>query len=82
MDELLRTGDKVLISLVVSLLKELEIEHLVVDQNMSILEGSLVILPRIIVGSDELHRARRMMVDAGLADELPEIHDETNGRTR
>jgi len=76
MDELLRSGDRVLISFIVSLLKESEIEHLVVDQNMSILEGSLVILPRIIVDSDDLQRARRLMTDAGLADELPEINDE------
>ena len=44
---------------------------LVADQNMSILDGSLGILPRrILVESDRIEQARRIMRDAGLENEL------------
>ena len=45
LEELLRTNDIVLISFVESLLKEAEIPHFVADQNMSVIEGSLGVLP-------------------------------------
>ena len=71
MEELIRTNDMVLISFVESLLKEAAIEYLVLDQNMSILEGSIGVLPkRILVESDGIARARRLITDAGLAAEL------------
>jgi len=44
---------------------------LVVDQNISVLEGSIGIFPRrILVGEDELHMARRLLKDAGFGHEL------------
>ena len=47
--------------------------HFVADLHMSIVDGSLGILPRrIMVDGDRLHQARRLMRDAGLGDELPE----------
>jgi len=48
----------------------------VVDQNMSVLEGSIGIFPRrILVGEDELHMARRLLTDAGFGHELrPDGH--------
>ena len=46
MQELLRTNDAVLISFAVSLLEGEGIVHAVFDTNMSIIEGSLGILPR------------------------------------
>ena len=47
------------------------IEHLVLDRNMSVLEGSLGILPRrILVPDDKFTQARRVMQDAGLGNEL------------
>lgn len=71
MEELLRTNDAVLISFVESLLREAGIGHLVADQNMSIMEGSIGLLPRrILVVSDEIDEARKLMTDAGLAKEL------------
>ncbi|WP_420393205.1 DUF2007 domain-containing protein [Acuticoccus sp.] len=71
MDELLRTNDVVLISFVEALLSEAGIEHLVVDQNMSVLEGSLGVLPRrVLVSRQRLGKARALLVDAGIADEL------------
>jgi hypothetical protein len=69
--ELIRTNDAVLISAIEALLGAAHIAHVVVDQNMSVLEGSIGIIPRrILVGEDQLSAARRLLVDAGLAHEL------------
>jgi hypothetical protein len=71
MEELLRTNDLVLISFVESLLSEAGIDSWVADQNMSIVEGSLGVLQRrVMVPADRLAQARRLMVDAGVGDEL------------
>jgi hypothetical protein len=69
--EIMRTNDAVLVSAVEALLDSAEIAHLVLDQNMSVLEGSLGILPRrILVADDDLQSARQLLVDAGLGAEL------------
>ena len=69
--ELMRTNDVVLVSAVGALLDGANIHHLVVDSNMSILEGSLGAIPRrILVHEDDNVAARRLMTDAGLAHEL------------
>jgi hypothetical protein len=69
--ELIRTNDAVLISAIEALLGAAHIAHVVVDQNMSVLEGSIGIIPRrILVGEDQLSAARRLLADAGLAHEL------------
>jgi putative signal transducing protein len=69
--ELIRTNDAVLISAIEALLGAAHIAHVVVDQNMSVLEGSIGIIPRrILVGEDQLKAARRLLADAGLAHEL------------
>ncbi len=71
MIELLRTNDIVLISVIESLLAEENIGCFVADQHMSAVEGSLGFLPRrILVRTDALHRARRLLTDAGFAEEL------------
>lgn len=71
MREILRTNDAVLVSAVVALLDGAGIRSLVFDQNMSVLEGSLGVLPRrVLVGEDYELRARRLLVDAGLGHEL------------
>ena len=71
MVELLRTNDAVLISAIEALLSGAGIAHVVVDQNISVLEGSIGAFPRrILVGADELDAARRLLTDAGLAHEL------------
>lgn len=73
MEELLRTNDIVLISFVESLLKEQKIEHMVVDQHMSILEGSVgAISRRVLVDARKNEQARRILSDAGIANELVE----------
>jgi hypothetical protein len=69
--ELVRTNDAVLISAIEALLKGANIGHMVVDQNMSVLEGSIGIFPRrILVGEDQLGAARRLLEDAGFAHEI------------
>ncbi len=71
MEELLRTNDIVLISFVESLLRDAGITAMVIDQNMSIIEGSLGVLPRrVMVRSDELEEARGILKDAGIGGEL------------
>ena len=71
MRELVRTNDMVLVSAVVALLDGARIHHMVLDQNMSVLEGSLGVLPRRILVADEQElTARQIMEDAGLANEL------------
>ena len=69
--ELVRTNDLVLISAVGALLDGADIHHVVLDQNMSIVEGSLGLLQRRILVNDEDNRAaRQLLTDAGLAYEL------------
>jgi hypothetical protein len=69
--ELVRTNDVVLVSAIGALLDAANIHHLVLDQNMSIIEGSLGILPRRILVHDEDNRAaRQLLTDAGLSHEL------------
>ena len=71
MKELVRTNDIVLVSAVGALLDGADIHHLVLDQNMSIIEGSLGILPRrILVHEDDNLQARLLLTDAGLGHEL------------
>jgi hypothetical protein len=69
--ELVRTNDMVLVSAIGALLDGANIHHLVLDQNMSIIEGSLGVLPRrILVLEDDHSQARQLLTDAGLAHEL------------
>jgi len=71
MEELIRTNDLVLISFVEALLREAGIEPWVADQNMSIIEGSLGVLQRrVMVRADRLNQARRVLIDAGIGNEL------------
>ena len=60
MKELLRSNDAVLLSYVTALLEEDAIGFMVADANMSVLEGSIGILPRrILVESEKIAQARR-----------------------
>jgi hypothetical protein len=69
--ELVRTNDIVLVSAVGALLDGANIHHLVLDQNMSVIEGSLGVLPRrILVHDDDNREARQLLTDAGLGHEL------------
>jgi len=71
MREIVRTNDAVLITAIEALFKGANIRHLIFDQNMSVLEGSIGMLQRrILVEDDQVDRARRLLVDAGLGHEL------------
>jgi hypothetical protein len=71
MRELVRTNDAVLITAIEALLNGADIGHMVVDQNMSVLEGSIGIFPRrILVEEDQVDTARRLLDEAGLGNEL------------
>jgi Putative prokaryotic signal transducing protein len=69
--ELVRTNDAVLVSAVEALLNGAAIPHVVLDGNMSVLEGSIGILPRrILVEDGRVSDARRLLEEAGLGHEL------------
>ncbi|MCB5198857.1 Putative signal transducing protein [Loktanella sp. DSM 29012] len=65
MKELLRTNDPTVIALATALLKVEEIPCFTFDVNMSVLDGSLGILPqRVMVADRDLFMARAVMRDA------------------
>ncbi|MCW5695872.1 MAG: DUF2007 domain-containing protein [Bauldia sp.] len=71
MEELMRTNDAVLLSFAEALLKEAGFHPILFDTNMSIMEGSLGILPRrLVVPQAEAAAARRLLGEAGIGDEL------------
>ncbi|MDO8878762.1 MAG: DUF2007 domain-containing protein [Pseudolabrys sp.] len=71
MRELVRTNDMILISAVGALLDGAGIKHMVFDQNMSVLEGSIGMLPRrLLVADEDNDAARQVLMEAGLAHEL------------
>jgi hypothetical protein len=71
MREIVRTNDPVLISAIEALLNGGGIPHMVLDRNMSVIEGSLGILsPRVLVADEHENSARRILQDAGLGHEL------------
>ena len=70
MKTLVKSNDLVLLGYVRALLDDAGIGHFLLDANMSVLEGSIGILPqRIVVDEDSLAAARTLMDEAGLADE-------------
>ena len=71
MIELLRTNDLIVLSLVEAILTEAGVGYFVADQHMSVLEGSTGFMSRrVLVVADEADRARRLLRDSGLSDEL------------
>ncbi|MEN9061674.1 MULTISPECIES: DUF2007 domain-containing protein [Ponticoccus] len=67
MEELLRTNDITLIPLVRSILDGEDIDSFELDVNMSVLEGSIGILPRrLMVRRDQAEAARRLLREAGV----------------
>jgi hypothetical protein len=71
MREIVRTNDPVLISAIEALLKGAAIGHMVVDQNISVLEGSIgAFQRRILVGDDQFAAARQLLAEAGFGREL------------
>ena len=75
MKELFCSNEPVLLSFVEALFNEAGVGHVVADANMSIVEGSLGILPRrMFVSRDHWSLARRVLAEAGL--------DDVTGQTR
>ena len=73
MIQLMRTNDAVILSFAESLLRDAGIECLVADQNMSVLDGSIGILPRrILVLEADAGTARQLLTDAGIGNEIRE----------
>jgi hypothetical protein len=73
MKQLIRTTDIVTISHIQAILDAEGIATFELDVNMSVLDGSLGILPRrIMVADDEYDDAVQLIADAGLAMELSE----------
>lgn len=67
MIELLRTNDAVTVSFAEALLRDAGIPFQVLDRHMSIMEGSLGILPRrIAVAETDAAAARALLVAAGI----------------
>lgn len=67
MQELLRTTDPTVIAFATALLAGEDITAFAMDVNMSILDGSLGILPqRLMVRDADLWRARIVMADNGI----------------
>lgn len=70
----MRTNDPVALSFAESLMKDAGIFAMIADQGMSILEGSLGIIPRrLMVDGDRADEARRLLIDAGLGNELRDV---------
>jgi hypothetical protein len=71
MVEIVRTNDLVLVGFLQSLLENANIPVLVADTHMSALEGMIGAFPRrLLVPDDRVAQARRLIREAGLADEL------------
>lgn len=71
MIELMRTNDPVMLSFVKALLRDSGLSYFIADQNMSVIEGSLGILPRrVMVSEHDLEEARLLLKDAGIEEEL------------
>ncbi|PWJ85462.1 putative signal transducing protein [Pseudaminobacter salicylatoxidans] len=71
MIELMRTNDAVIISFIESLLRDAGIGFFVADQNMSVLDGSIGVLPRrIMVTDDDAETARQVLTEAGFGKEI------------
>ena len=66
MVELLRTNDVVRLSWLRALLGDANIETVVLDTHVSVVEGSIMAIPRrLMVDDDDLTYARRVLDDAG-----------------
>lgn len=71
MQELIRTNDAVVLSFVKSLLKDGGIDCLIADMYMSVLDGSIGVLPRrVLVADVDVDDAREILTQAGMGKEI------------
>lgn len=74
MRELVRSNDMVLVSYIVDLLQQEGLAASVFDVHMSILEGSVGVLPRrIMVSLEDENRARTLLAQSGLREHLSTV---------
>jgi len=67
--DVLRTNDPVELSLAVALLKDAAIEHVVMDANISVLEGTIGIFPcRLMVLDEDCKVTRGLLREAEILD--------------
>ena len=67
MREIIRSNDPVLLGFAEVLLRDAGLEAVLMDQNMSVMEGSIGILQRrLMVAPDDLATARRVLIDSDL----------------
>lgn len=71
MKELIRSNDPVLLSYIDALLKDADIPHELADLHMSIMDGSIGVLPRRMLVADEDYLEAREIVSAANI-ELPQ----------
>jgi hypothetical protein len=65
MKELLRTNNFVYLSFAEAVLKDAGVEALIFDNHMSVMEGSLGVLPRrLMVADEDLARAKKLLAEA------------------
>jgi len=65
MREVLKSNNPVDLSYAEAVLKDAGIQSVVFDDQMSVMDGSMVILPRrLMVSNDDEHRARALLADA------------------
>ena len=70
MIELLRTNDLVQLSFLGAVLRDSGIEPIVLDQHMSVLEGSAGAIPRrLMVADEDADAARRILREVGALDD-------------
>ena len=68
---ILKTVNPATLNFAQAVLKEAGIPFFIMDQNVSIIEGSIGVIPRrVMVVDEDAEDAREAMVDAGLGDEL------------
>ncbi|MGE3066077.1 MAG: DUF2007 domain-containing protein [Hyphomicrobiaceae bacterium] len=71
MRDILKSNDAVVLSFAEAVLREAGISADIADRHMSIVEGSIGIFPRrLLVATEDVLRARRLLAEAGLAEWL------------
>lgn len=68
---ILKTVNPATLSFAQAVLKEADIPFFLMDQNVSIIDGSIGIIPRrLMVVDEDIDDARQAFIDAGLSEEI------------
>jgi hypothetical protein len=71
MIELLRTNDPVILSYIQAVLGDADVPSFLLDSNMSIMDGSIGVLPRrLMINDDDAARVRGLLDDPVIAPHL------------